>query len=305
MGSISQTDQPQSFSKWTNPFAPESQKLMSIADYLHLQDLILLCDFHDSAPLEPFSKRASNTDYHVVLSTPKGIRQLTLEDYLKVVRHYRPDIVAALTDSILETIQTAENTVPHKKVPSEKRVRKSVDRSLKWLDQVLEERLGRDGMAEDRKNEEEKRTKREKKQRARDAKNAITGDTEMTPATKEEQEESNAFVSRPWTDIAVFAHVQGAHMKEERIRSAQETAKREQIQGFIIDTNDLWASLSKEHEKRSDEVLAHVQTSLAHLPAEKPKMVYGVRAPGEKLVSHPSLHAISYKGGTIIDPVFC
>ncbi|KAG0048493.1 Queuine tRNA-ribosyltransferase subunit qtrtd1 [Gryganskiella cystojenkinii] len=284
---ILQMDQPQSFTKWTNPFAaPGSNKLMNLADYLHLQDLILLCDFHDSALLEPFSKRASNTDYHVVLSTPKGIRQLTLEDYLKVVRHYRPDIMAALTDSILETTQSVEQPEPHKKIPSEKRIRKSVDRSLKWLDQVLEERQGRDGMAEDRKREDEKRQKREKKQKSRDAKAAAaTGtpvDTDMA-SVKDDEEDTNAFVPQPWTDVAVFAHVQGAHLKGERIRSAQETARREEVAGFIIDTNDLYASLSKDHEKRSNEVLTHVQTSLEHLPASKPKMVYGVRTPEDVL----------------------
>ncbi|KAG0216864.1 Queuine tRNA-ribosyltransferase subunit qtrtd1 [Mortierella sp. GBA43] len=259
---ILQADQPGSFSKW--PSASTSSRF-TLADYLHLQDLILFCDLRDfSSPSPGSSKLGSNTDRHVLLSTIKGVRQLSLDEYLDIVRQYRPDIMVSLTDHITET-----------KEPDQRRVRKSSDRTLKWLDQILLERQGQDGRIEDRKKEEEKKRKKAKKEKRRNA-----------PQGQQQQEDEQdvdlpvdvqPIATESWTDVAVFAHVQGAHYEEERIWSAKETAKRDGVDGFIVNVNSLISTTSK------DEVLKNIQISLEHLPSQKPRLVYGIQAPEDVL----------------------
>jgi queuine/archaeosine tRNA-ribosyltransferase len=254
---------------------------------LRLQDLITFCDLRDYSfaaetfrhPTTPPAKKlASNTDYHTVLSTPKGIRQLTLDDYLKTVRHYRPDVVVALTDTIAETT-----------TPNEKRIRKSVERSLKWLDQILLERNGKDGTIADRRVEEEKRRRRERKEKKRNAAAAAKATGERQEQEQEQEQEKvqgenkkeeeiyiEPIPTEPWTDVGLFVAVGGAHLEESRIWSAQESSKKEGVDGFVIDTLSL-SALDK------DSRLKHVQTSLDHLPTDKPKLLYGLHAPGKRM----------------------
>ncbi|KAF9152813.1 Queuine tRNA-ribosyltransferase subunit qtrtd1 [Linnemannia schmuckeri] len=284
---ILQTDQPGSFSKWpeTSPIPRFKGYKFTLSEYLRLQDLITFCDLRDYSyaaetfrhpTVPPAKKLASNTDYHAVLSTPKGIRQLTLDDYLKTVRHYRPDVVVALADTIAETT-----------TPNEKRIRKSLERSLKWLDQILLERVGQDGTIADRRLEEEKKRRRERKEKKRNtvtaAKTAGEGQQDQeqdqgTEIPKEMDEEIyiEPIPTEPWTDVGLFAAVGGAHLEESRIWSAQETAKKEGVDGFVIDTLSL-SALGK------DARLKHVQTSLDHLPSDKPRLLYGLHAPEDVL----------------------
>ncbi|KAF9544373.1 Queuine tRNA-ribosyltransferase subunit qtrtd1 [Mortierella hygrophila] len=287
---ILQTDQPGSFSRWpeTSPIPQFTGSKFTLAEYLRLQDLITFCDLRDYSyaaenfrhpTTPPTRKLASNTDNHAVLSTPKGIRQLTLDDYLKTVRHYRPDVVVALADTIAETT-----------APNEKRVRKSLERSLKWLDQILLERAGQDGTIEDRRAEEEKKRRRERKEKRRSAAAAAKAAGEQQEQDQDQDQEQGAGTSKekeeeiyiepiptePWTDVGLFAAVGGAHLEESRIWSAQETAKKEGVDGFVIDTLSL-SALDK------DARLKHVQTSLDHLPADKPRLLYGLHAPEDVL----------------------
>lgn len=193
------------------------------------------------------------------------------------MRHYRPDVVVALADTIAETT-----------TPNEKRVRRSVERSLKWLDQILLERNGQDGTIADRRVEEEKRRRRERKEKKRNAAAAAKAAGELQEQEQEQEKEHvhgenkkgeeiyiEPIPSEPWTDVGLFVTVGGAHLEESRIWSAQETAKKEGVDGFVIDTLSL-SALDK------DSRLKHVQTSLAHLPAGKPKLLYGLHAPGKR-----------------------
>lgn len=182
----------------------------------------------------------------------------------------------ALADTIAETT-----------APNEKRVRKSLERSLKWLDQILLERAGQDGTIEDRRVEEEKKRRRERKEKKRNAAAAAAAAGEKqeqeqeqdqgaeTPKEKEEEIYIEPIPTEPWTDVGLFAAVGGAHLEESRIWSAQETAKKEGVDGFVIDTLSL-SALDK------DGRLKHVQTSLDHLPADKPRLLYGLHAPGKR-----------------------
>lgn len=187
----------------------------------------------------------------------KGVRQLTLEDYLKVVRAYHPDIVGAFTDSISDT-----------KEPGQKRVRKSVERSLKWLDQVLLERQGFDGLAQDREAEEKKKLKSRNKENQTPIVSETVASVSVSPVKR---------TTLPWTDVGLFAHVQGAQFEQERVRSAQETAKRTGVDGYIVDTNALPGS--------RDDILKMLKASMDHLPKDKPRLVYGMQAPGTTRVT--------------------
>ncbi|KAF9437754.1 Queuine tRNA-ribosyltransferase subunit qtrtd1 [Entomortierella beljakovae] len=288
-------DQPASFSsKWPS-------KSFSLADYLCLRDIILFCDLRDyssiSSSLLPTlpqtdsttRKISPNTDRHVNLSTLKGTRPLTLDDYLSVVRQYRPDIMVAMADNFVESgvkskenknrdAVTESNTDSSSRVEAdEKRTRKSIDRTLKWLDQILLERQGRDGRIEDRKAEEEKKRKKENKEKLKGVK--------QDPAVQDQQGQQPQIDSikvqevetEPWLDVALFAHVQGGQHDVERIRSATETSKRD-VDGFLI---DLGPYNNKNNNKEMR--LAHIKTSVEHLQAQKPRMVYGIQAPEDVL----------------------
>ncbi|KAG0369682.1 Queuine tRNA-ribosyltransferase subunit qtrtd1 [Gamsiella multidivaricata] len=266
---ILQTDQPTSFSNW--PSISSAPFKFTLADYLHLCDLILLCDLRNNAsPTTDSTKLGSNTDRHVLLSTPKGVRQLTLDDYLQIARQYRPDIIASLADNIAET-----------QVPSQKRVRKSIERTLKWLDQILLERQGGDGRIADRRLEEEKRRKKEEKERRRNMTKEQQQQQEDADQQPEVPAEVQPIATDPWMDVAVFAHVQGSQFEEERILSAKETAQRSAVDGFIMDAKSLAGACTKA------EILKHIETSIEHLPPQKPRLLYGVNTPEDVLKAIP------------------
>ncbi|KAF9562225.1 Queuine tRNA-ribosyltransferase subunit qtrtd1 [Mortierella alpina] len=289
-------DQPASFSKWplTSPFNSASK--FTLAEYLHLQDLILMCDLRDYSSFSAFASPSfasdhttssklvgPNTDRYALLSTPKGVRQLTVDDYLQVVRQYRPDIMVALADNI------AEKSKNPTQGPAEKRVRKSVERSLKWLDQILLEREGQDGRMEHRRMEEEKKRRRERKEKVRAAmimeqppQEGDDGHSKDTTAAVKVVESATPIEivpmeTEPWKEVALFAHVLGSHIEAERITSAQETGRREGVDGFILDMTALTELIDM------DQILKCVQASVEHLPAQKPRMVYGVQTPEDVL----------------------
>ncbi|KAF9345899.1 Queuine tRNA-ribosyltransferase subunit qtrtd1 [Mortierella sp. AD094] len=264
-----QDHQPAGLEKW--PF--------TLSKFLNLQDFILLCDIRDSSR---YSKVPFNSDRHVSMVTHQGVRQLTLEEYLKVVRVYEPDIVAAFADSISDLDHTELGKLIGPE-PGSKRVKKSVDRSLKWLDQILKERQGFDTVAEERAKEEEAKKNRKKKQQQQQQGVKDDGAVEqIEKETKALDLDSTTAVQakptlKPWTGVSVFAHVVGAQNEQERIRSAQETAKRQEVDGFVIDTNTLLGS--------KDEVLKLLKVSIDHLPKEKPRLVYGMQTPEDVLKS--------------------
>ncbi|KAF9968205.1 Queuine tRNA-ribosyltransferase subunit qtrtd1 [Mortierella alpina] len=291
-------DQPASFSKWplASPFNSSSK--FTLAEYLHLQDLILMCDLRDYASFSAFASPSSaasdaissrllgpNTDRYALLSTPKGVRQLTMDDYLQIVRQYRPDIMVALADNIVERKTKSSES---QQGPAEKRVRKSVERSLKWLDQILLEREGQDGRMEDRRIEEEKKRRRERKEKKRaamvveqqqegDAPEASSKETVPEEAESDTPIEIVPMATEPWREVALFAHVLGSHLEAERIMSAQETARRKGVDGFVIDTSALTEMVEM------DQVLKLVEASVEHLPSQKPRIVYGVQTPEDVL----------------------
>ncbi|KAG0253477.1 Queuine tRNA-ribosyltransferase subunit qtrtd1 [Actinomortierella ambigua] len=223
----------------------------NLATYLNLQDFILLCDIRDTSK---FVKVPFNSDRYVSMVTHQGVRQLTLEDYLKCVRTYEPDVLASFSDFVSDL------------EPGQKRVRKSVDRSLKWLDQLLMERQGLDGLAQDREADMKKKENQKKN----------SGEASSAKEPKETTPAPAAVTPKPWKDVGVFAHVLGSHIEDERIRSATETAKRD-VEGFIIDATSLAGS--------KDDVQKLIKTSLDNLPSNKPKVVYGMQAPEDVLKS--------------------
>ncbi|KAF9428865.1 Queuine tRNA-ribosyltransferase subunit qtrtd1 [Podila epigama] len=236
----------------------------TLSKFLNLQDLILLCDLRDPSS---FVKVPFNSDRHVSMISQQGVRQLSLEDYLKVVRVYRPDIVGSFSDSISDT-----------KEPGLKRVQKSVDRSLKWLDQALMEREGKDGLAQDRAADEKKRLKSKTKENKENKENKEPDvKTPIGARMGEDALPNKTITTQPWTEVGLFAHVQGSQFEQERIRSAQETAKRTGVDGYIVDANALPGS--------KDEILHLLKASLDHLPKEKPRLVYGVQTPEDVLRS--------------------
>ncbi|KAF9941743.1 Queuine tRNA-ribosyltransferase subunit qtrtd1 [Mortierella alpina] len=301
-------DQPTSFSKWPLTSLFNSGSKFTLAEYLHLQDMILMCDLRDYSSFSAFASPSDaaaaagaassklvgpNTDRYALLSTPKGVRQLTVDDYLQIVRQYRPDIMVAMADSIV-----GKSKNPEHKGPAEKRVRKSVERSLKWLDQILLEREGQDGRMEDRRMEEEKKRRRERKEKKRAAAAMMAEQQQQEQQEGGAEQQQQAFSkdtmsevaesddtpiaivpreTEPWKEVAVFAHVLGSHIEAERITSAQETARREGVDGFIIDTSALTEMVDV------DQILKLVQTSVEHLPSQKPRMVYGVQTPEDVL----------------------
>ncbi|KAF9938299.1 Queuine tRNA-ribosyltransferase subunit qtrtd1 [Mortierella alpina] len=262
---ILQEHQPAGLEKW--PF--------SLPKFLNLQDLIVFCDIRDPSR---YHKVPFNSDRHVSMVTHQGVRQLTLEEYLKVIRAYQPDIVATFADTISDLDQTQSGKLNGTGC-GQKRVRKSVERNLKWLDQILKERQGIDALAEDRALEVARKKIKsdsslsskgcaDSKENLKSAMDQMTQDTQrldLSPARK------------PWRGVSVFAHVVGAQLEQERIRSAQETAKREGVDGFIIDMKTVPGS--------RDEVFRSLKTSIDHLPAEKPRLVYGMQTPEDVLRS--------------------
>ncbi|KAF8943902.1 Queuine tRNA-ribosyltransferase subunit qtrtd1 [Haplosporangium gracile] len=278
-----QDHQPGGFDKW--PF--------TLSKFLNLQDMILLCDLRDPSR---HVKVPVNSDRYVAIKTHKGVRQLTLEEYLKVVHAYQPDIVAAMADQITDADASAPGTgrgsvsegeaeVEAQGSPSSgpglKRVRRSVDRSLKWLDQILLDRQGMDAFVADRAADEAKRRKMKKTSgtQSHGSTHGVDTQTQETQKLDLVTEKTTTVAPRtPWPGVSMFAHVLGSHVEQERVRSAQETARREAVDGFIVDTNPL-QGFSKET------ILNLLKVSLNHLPADKPRMIYGLQTPEDVLKS--------------------
>ncbi|ORX91565.1 tRNA-guanine transglycosylase [Basidiobolus meristosporus CBS 931.73] len=93
-----------------------------IHKYLNLEDYLIFVDMLDPSELEetPF-----NGEKYISVKTYGGMRKITPEDYLRTINAYKPDIAAALADIVVD------------KNPTAKRARKSVDRSLRWLDAII------------------------------------------------------------------------------------------------------------------------------------------------------------------------
>lgn len=92
--------------------------------YLNLSDHLLFCDVRDPLKLAPVS---NNTEKYVAVDTHGGVRRLTTDVWKQAMEAYRPDFCASLADTI-----KADEDVKNK------RIKKSVDRTLKWLDDCLE-----------------------------------------------------------------------------------------------------------------------------------------------------------------------
>ncbi|KAF9570327.1 Queuine tRNA-ribosyltransferase subunit qtrtd1 [Mortierella alpina] len=262
---ILQEHQPAGLEKW--PF--------SLSKFLHLEDLIVFCDIRDPSR---YQKVPFNSDRHVSMVTHQGVRQLTLEEYFKIVRAYQPDIVATFADTISDLDQTESGKLIGTG-RGQKRVRKSVDRSLKWLDQILKERQRIDALAEDHAIEEA--SKQIKSDSSVNSKSCKDNNENIRRAVDQMVQDAQRLDLSPtrksWKGVSVFAHVVGAQLEQERIRSAQETAKREGIDGFVIDLKTVPGT--------RDEVFKSLKVSIDQLPAEKPRLVYGMHTPEDVLRS--------------------
>ncbi|RUO97643.1 tRNA-guanine(15) transglycosylase-like protein, partial [Jimgerdemannia flammicorona] len=86
---------------------------------------------HSSHLRDPTSHHptvSANTDKFVSVTTHGGVRQVTSGLYAEVMSAYQPDVLVSLADVVMD------------ERPSLKRVRKSVDRTGKWLDEALKAR---------------------------------------------------------------------------------------------------------------------------------------------------------------------
>ncbi|KAJ1959851.1 hypothetical protein IWQ62_004449 [Dispira parvispora] len=134
--------------------------------------------------------------------TISGVKPVTLEDYLDLVRALQPEMFVALADDLNSLDET------------EGRFKRSVGRTLQWLDQCL--------------------------------------------------------AQRPNPTTGVWGVLKGGPLLDQRIFSAQQTATRP-VDGFLL--NDL--SLAKDVALQQE----WIKTSVAHLPLDKPRMVYGMDHP--------------------------
>ncbi|KAK9765157.1 hypothetical protein K7432_006751 [Basidiobolus ranarum] len=94
--------------------------------YLNLEDYLVFTDVLDPSP--ELEQTPFNGEKYISVNTYGGIRKITPQDYIKTINGYKPDIAAALADIVVD------------KNPTAKRARKSVDRSLKWLDEIIAEK---------------------------------------------------------------------------------------------------------------------------------------------------------------------
>ncbi|RCH90211.1 Queuine tRNA-ribosyltransferase subunit qtrtd1, partial [Rhizopus azygosporus] len=90
--------------------------------YLHLENMLLFCDIRDPLKLSPVS---FNTDKYLSVESHGGVRQVTPTLWAEALNIYRPDLIAAMADTVTDL--EAKN----------KRIIRSVDRSLRWLDENL------------------------------------------------------------------------------------------------------------------------------------------------------------------------
>lgn len=66
-----------------------------------------------------------NTDKYLSVETHGGVRQVTPDNWAEAMSVYRPDVVASMADTITDLEAKT------------KRIKRSVDRSLRWLDENL------------------------------------------------------------------------------------------------------------------------------------------------------------------------
>ncbi|KAI9486567.1 MAG: tRNA-guanine(15) transglycosylase-like protein [Benjaminiella poitrasii] len=90
--------------------------------YLHLENYLLFCDIRDPLKISPVS---FNTDKYLSVESHGGVRQVTPDLWAEALSHYRPDAASAMADNITDMEART------------KRIKRSVDRSLKWLDENL------------------------------------------------------------------------------------------------------------------------------------------------------------------------
>ncbi|KAI8638794.1 tRNA-guanine(15) transglycosylase-like protein [Parasitella parasitica] len=93
-----------------------------IHKYINLENELVYCDIRDPAKLTPIS---FNTDKYLSVETHGGVRQVTPENWAEAIRNYRPDVAASMADTVTDLdVKT-------------KRIKRSVDRTLRWLDENL------------------------------------------------------------------------------------------------------------------------------------------------------------------------
>ncbi|CAO3650241.1 unnamed protein product [Cunninghamella blakesleeana] len=90
--------------------------------YIHLENQVLFCDIRDPHANEFVT---FNTDKYLSVSTHGGVRQVTPELWSTLLEKYKPDVIAAMPDIICD------------KEAKTKRIKRSVDRTLRWLDLCL------------------------------------------------------------------------------------------------------------------------------------------------------------------------
>ncbi|EPB87465.1 hypothetical protein HMPREF1544_05775 [Mucor circinelloides 1006PhL] len=93
-----------------------------IHKYINLEDALIYCDVRDPLRLSPIS---FNTDKYLSVETHGGVRQVTPDNWAEAMSVYRPDVVASMADTITDLEAKT------------KRIKRSVDRSLRWLDENL------------------------------------------------------------------------------------------------------------------------------------------------------------------------
>ncbi|CAG8433866.1 7003_t:CDS:2 [Diversispora eburnea] len=92
--------------------------------FFNFENLLLFFDIRDPGELKQVS---FNTDKFVSVFTLHGVCKITSDTYVKYINSYNPDAVISLAD--MTTFQ---------KTPGLKRIKKSVNRTLDWLDYALE-----------------------------------------------------------------------------------------------------------------------------------------------------------------------
>jgi queuine tRNA-ribosyltransferase subunit QTRTD1 len=90
---------------------------------LFFQNQLLFCDVRDALKISPVS---FNTDKYLSVETHGGVRQVTPALWAEMLNAYRPDLIATMADTV--TDMEAKT----------KRIKRSVDRTLRWLDDNLE-----------------------------------------------------------------------------------------------------------------------------------------------------------------------
>ncbi|KAK9685899.1 hypothetical protein K7432_015331 [Basidiobolus ranarum] len=101
-------------------FEPGLHKLLNLEDYFVFVDML------DPSP--ELEQTPFNGEKYISVNTYGGMRKITPEDFIKTVNVYKPDITIAMADIVVD------------KNPSAKRARNSVNRTLKWLDEIIAEK---------------------------------------------------------------------------------------------------------------------------------------------------------------------